>query len=149
MDSALTDASCRTSVGPSDLYNLTLPPAGTVDLEIDSGVFDTILAVRGRRDNLIVRDEEVNGLRVAHVIADLPAGVYTVPNSVLLSEPKARCDRVKRRQGVVGGQYKKAPSSNKNTRPRRRGLFWSQRSASSTSSLRSYAPEGNAISSWI
>src|ERR1019366_180991 len=42
LNSALTGASCRTSVGLSDLYTLILPSAGTVDLEIDSGAFDTI-----------------------------------------------------------------------------------------------------------
>ena len=75
---ALSDASCRTSLGLSDLYTLTLPSAGTVDLEMDSGMFDTILAIRDSQDNLIVRDDEVDGLSVAHVTADLPAGVYTV-----------------------------------------------------------------------
>jgi hypothetical protein len=75
---ALTAASCRTSMGLADLYSLTLPSAGTVDLEIDSGAFNALLAVRDNKDNLIVREEDVNGLGVAHVTADLPAGVYTV-----------------------------------------------------------------------
>jgi hypothetical protein len=75
---ALTDAGCRTSIGLSDLYTVTLPSSGTVDLEIDSVAFDTILAIRDSKDNLIVRDDEVDGLNVAHVTADLPAGVYTV-----------------------------------------------------------------------
>jgi hypothetical protein len=78
LNSALTDASCRTSIGLSDQYTLTLPSAGTVDLEIDSGTFDTILAIRDTKDNVIVRDDEVDGLSVAHITADLPAGVYTV-----------------------------------------------------------------------
>jgi hypothetical protein len=78
LNSALTDASCRASVGLSDLYTLTLPSAGTVDLDIGSGAFDTILAIRDSKDNLIVRDDEVDGLGVAHITADLPAGVYTV-----------------------------------------------------------------------
>ena len=74
----LTAAGCRTSIGLADLYSLTLPSAGTVDLEIDSGAFNALLAVRDNKDNLIVREEDVNGLGVAHVTADLPAGVYTV-----------------------------------------------------------------------
>jgi Bacterial pre-peptidase C-terminal domain len=78
LNSVLSDASCRTSIGLSDLYTLTLPSPGTVDLEIDSGMFDSILAIRDGKDNLIVRDDDVNGLSVAHVTADLPAGVYTV-----------------------------------------------------------------------
>jgi hypothetical protein len=49
-----------------------------VDLDIGSGAFDTILAIRDSKDNLIVRDDEVDGLGVAHITADLPAGVYTV-----------------------------------------------------------------------
>jgi hypothetical protein len=78
LSTALTDASCRTSLGLSDQYALTLPSAGTMDLEIDSGMFDTILAIRDSKDNVIVRDDEVDGLSGAHVTADLPAGVYTV-----------------------------------------------------------------------
>jgi hypothetical protein len=78
LNRALTDASCRTSLGLSDLYTLTLPSAGTVDLEIDSSLFDTIMAIRDGRDNLMVRDDEVNGLSMARITADLPAGVYTV-----------------------------------------------------------------------
>jgi hypothetical protein len=75
---ALSAAGCRTSLGLSDLYTLTLASAGTVDLEISSGMFDAILAIRDSQDNLIVRDDEVGGLSVAHITADLPAGVYTV-----------------------------------------------------------------------
>ena len=78
LNRALTDASCRTSLGLSDLYTLTLPSSGTVDLELDSTSFDTVLAIRDSKDNLIVRDDEVNGLSVAHITADLPAGVYTL-----------------------------------------------------------------------
>jgi Bacterial pre-peptidase C-terminal domain len=76
--SGLTDTSCRTSVGLSDLYTLTVPSAGTVDLDISSGMFDAILAIRDGKGNLIVRDDDVDGLSVAHVAADLPAGIYTV-----------------------------------------------------------------------
>ncbi len=41
-------------------------------------MFATVLAIRDSKDNLIVRDDEVDGLGAAHVTADLPAGVYTV-----------------------------------------------------------------------
>jgi hypothetical protein len=75
---ALASASCRTNLGLSDLYTLTLPSAGTVDLEIDSAEFDTILAIRDSNGNLIVRDDQVDGLSTAHLTASLPAGVYTV-----------------------------------------------------------------------
>jgi hypothetical protein len=78
VDSALTDASCRTSAGLSDLYTLTLPGSGTADLEISSGAFNTVLAIRDSKDNLIVQDNEIDGLGMAHITADLPAGTYTV-----------------------------------------------------------------------
>jgi hypothetical protein len=78
LTTALTDASCRTSLGLSDQYALTLPSAGTLDLEIDSGMFDTVLAIRDGKDNVIVRDDQVEGLSTAHVTANLPAGLYTV-----------------------------------------------------------------------
>lgn len=78
LDSALTGTSCRTSAGLSDLYAFTLPSAGTVDLELRSGMFATVLAIRDSKENLIVRDDEVDGLGAAHVTADLPAGAYTL-----------------------------------------------------------------------
>jgi len=49
-----------------------------VDLESDSTSFYAVLAIRDGKDNLIVRDDEVSGLSVARITADLPAGVYTV-----------------------------------------------------------------------
>ena len=76
--SALSAASCRTNLGLTDLYTVTLPVAGVLDLEVDSMAFDTIVAVRDARDNLILRDDDVNGLTIAHVTATLPAGVYTI-----------------------------------------------------------------------
>ncbi len=81
LSSGLSDASCRTSLGLSDLYTLTLPSAGTVDLEVSSGMFAAVLAIRDSKDNLTVRDDEVNGLSVAHVTADLPAGGYTIASA--------------------------------------------------------------------
>jgi hypothetical protein len=78
VDAALTDASCRSSAGLSDLYTLTLSASGTVDLEISSGAFNTVLAIRDGKDNLIVQDNEIDGLGMAHITADLPAGTYTI-----------------------------------------------------------------------
>jgi hypothetical protein len=40
--------------------------------------FDTVLAIRDARDNLVVSNDEVNGEGVSHIIADLPAGAYTI-----------------------------------------------------------------------
>ena len=99
LDSALTDASCRTSAGLSDLYAFTLPSAGTVDLEISSGAFATVLAIRDSKDNLIVRDEEVDGLGAAHITADLPAGAYT-----LLARPRGLRE-LSPRQQVHGARH--------------------------------------------
>jgi Bacterial pre-peptidase C-terminal domain len=74
----LSTASCRTTYGLSDLYTITLPSAGTLELDLGSLAFDAILALRDSKDNLIVRNEEVDGVTAAHISADLPAGVYTV-----------------------------------------------------------------------
>jgi hypothetical protein len=74
----LNATSCRTILGLTDLYTVTLPAAGTLDLEVDSMAFETIVAIRDAKDNLIVQDDDVNGLAIAHVTANLPAGVYTI-----------------------------------------------------------------------
>ena len=76
--STLSADSCRTSIGIADLYTLTVPASGTVDLEINATVFNSILAIRDARDNLIVRNDEVDGVSVSHIAADLPAGTYTI-----------------------------------------------------------------------
>ncbi len=76
--STLSTASCRTTFGLAELYTVTLPASGTLDLEVDSMAFDTIVAIRDAKDNLILRDDDVNGLTIAHVSANLPAGTYTV-----------------------------------------------------------------------
>ena len=77
LSGTLNAASCRTSIGLADLFTLTLPSAGTVDLTLDSAAFPAILAIRDMKDNLIVRNEAAKGLTAAHIAADLPAGVYT------------------------------------------------------------------------
>jgi hypothetical protein len=74
----LAAASCRSVMGLTDLYAMTLPAAGTVDVEVDSTAFNSILAMRDAKDNLVLRNEDVNGLAIAHVNALLPAGVYTI-----------------------------------------------------------------------
>jgi hypothetical protein len=75
---SLSPASCRTSLGLSDLYTITLSAAGTLDLDLASLDFPATLAIRDPKDNLIVRGQEVDGVTAAHITADLPAGVYTV-----------------------------------------------------------------------
>jgi hypothetical protein len=78
MTGSLSPSSCRTSLGLTDLYNVTLPTAGTLDLDLASLEFPAKLAIRDPKDNLIVRGQEVDGVTAAHITADLPAGVYTV-----------------------------------------------------------------------
>jgi hypothetical protein len=78
----ISQASCLTSIGWGDRYTLTLPAAGTLSLDLGSNDFDTALAVRDAQDNLVVAngsaDGAVDGVKAAHITADLPAGVYTV-----------------------------------------------------------------------
>jgi hypothetical protein len=74
----LSADSCRTGMGISDVYTLTLGSAGTVDLDMSASAFDTILVIRDSKDNLIVRNDDVDGVDDAHITADLPAGAYTV-----------------------------------------------------------------------
>ena len=74
----LSADSCRTGIGVSDVYTLTLATAGTVDLDMSASAFDTILVIRDSKDNLIVRNDDVDGTGASHITADLPAGTYTI-----------------------------------------------------------------------
>jgi len=75
----LSAASCRTSFGSADLYSLTLPAAGTLDVDMTSADFDTVLALRDENDNLLTfNDNRALGLTDSHLTADLPAGSYRV-----------------------------------------------------------------------
>jgi hypothetical protein len=78
----VSEAGCLTSIGWGDLYTLTLPAAGTLTLDLSSNEFDPALAIRDAQDNLVVANVDVggvtNGVKGAHITADLPAGAYTV-----------------------------------------------------------------------
>jgi hypothetical protein len=78
----ISEAGCLTSIGWGDLYTLTLPATGTLTLDLGSNEFDPALAIRDAQDNLVVANVEVggvtNGVKGAHITADLPAGAYTV-----------------------------------------------------------------------
>lgn len=74
----LSAESCRTSLGPGDLYSFLLPASGTLNLDMSALDFNTVLGIRDSKDNLVVRNDEVNGVTGAHITADLPAGAYTV-----------------------------------------------------------------------
>jgi hypothetical protein len=71
-------ASCLTGVGWGDRYMLALPSSGTLNLDLTSNDFGTLLVVRDAQDNQVVANNEVDGVTVAHITADLPAGSYTV-----------------------------------------------------------------------
>ena len=75
---ALPHAGCRTSLGIADIYTVTLPADGTLELDMNSPSFDTDLALRDARDDLIVRDGESGGFSASHISADLPAGEYRI-----------------------------------------------------------------------
>jgi hypothetical protein len=77
--STLGAASCRTELGASDLYTLTLPAAGTLTLALstDPGLTG-VIAIRDGKDNLILTTQDVQGLGMTTLAADLPAGPYTI-----------------------------------------------------------------------
>jgi hypothetical protein len=75
----LSASSCRTQFGLANLYSMALAEAGTLELTLTSNAALTgILAIRDLKDNLMLLSEDVQGLGLAHIAADLPAGVYTV-----------------------------------------------------------------------
>ncbi len=75
---SLGASSCRTPLGISDIYKLTLPAAGALSLDLNSTSFAGQVAVRDSKDNLIVANQDVEGLGNSHISATLPAGSYTV-----------------------------------------------------------------------
>jgi hypothetical protein len=74
----LSPASCRTAAGLADVYSVALPAAGTLDLTLASGAFDGVLAIRDAKDNLIVTNQDFEGVGATSIEANLPAGTYTI-----------------------------------------------------------------------
>jgi hypothetical protein len=74
----LSAASCRTATGLADLYSVTLPAAGTLDLTLASGAFSAALAIRDAKENLIVANQDFEGTGMTSLEANLPAGTYTI-----------------------------------------------------------------------
>jgi hypothetical protein len=72
-------SSCRTEFGAADLYTIALPTAGTLDLTLttDPALLGAV-AIRDLKDNLILTTRDIQGLGIAQLTADLPAGSYTV-----------------------------------------------------------------------
>ena len=75
---SLAASSCRSSLGLADLYTFTLAASGTLDITLSATGFSSLLAIRDAKDNLLVKDQDVEGLGVSHLTADLPAGSYTI-----------------------------------------------------------------------
>lgn len=71
-------ASCRAGGLVADVYRITLPSSGTLDLNFSSGDFTTSLELRDSKDNRLTDGEQTSDGASSRVLADLPAGVYTV-----------------------------------------------------------------------
>jgi hypothetical protein len=79
MSGMLTGASCRTEAGAADLYTVTLPSAGTLDVTLSTDPALTgAVVIRDAKDNLILTERDVQQLGMVRLSADLPAGAYTV-----------------------------------------------------------------------
>ena len=75
----LTPSSCRDNdLGLTDLYTVTLPADGTLDVILSSTAFSGRLAFRDAKDNLILLTEDDAGLGSSELTTDLPAGTYTI-----------------------------------------------------------------------
>ncbi len=70
---------CLTEVGPANLYTMSLPQPGTLDLVLTSDPsLAAILAIRDTKDNLLLMNQDLQGLGMTRLSVDLPAGAYTV-----------------------------------------------------------------------
>jgi hypothetical protein len=74
----LSSTSCRTSLGVADLYSITLPSDGVLTANLAASDFTSQVAIRDSKDNLIVSNEDLEGLGASSVSALLPAGTYTI-----------------------------------------------------------------------
>lgn len=75
----LSAASCRTALGLADLYSVVLPAAGTLQITINANnTLSSALAIRDAKDNLIVFNQDFEGVGMTQLSANLPAGSYTV-----------------------------------------------------------------------
>ncbi|HXS95353.1 MAG TPA: PPC domain-containing protein [Candidatus Limnocylindrales bacterium] len=79
----LAASSCRTALGLTDLYSITVPAAGTLTLDLQSRAFTGQIAIRDTKDNLIVLNQDFENLGDAHLAAALAAGTYTVAASAI------------------------------------------------------------------
>ena len=75
--------SCRSSGILSDIYRLTLPSSGTLDMTLSSSDFSTYLNLRDTKDNHLYFGEQTPDGTSAHVLVDLPGGSYSLAASSL------------------------------------------------------------------
>jgi hypothetical protein len=74
--SLASTASCRVSGSMSDLYQVVLPSAGTLDMNMSSGDFTTFLILRDAKDSVIDYGQQTTDGSSSHVLLNLPAGTY-------------------------------------------------------------------------
>ena len=74
----LAASSCRTQLGLSDIYTLSLPASGTLHLDLNTTNFAGQVAIRDAKDNLVVLNQDVEGIGNSHIDATLPGGNYTI-----------------------------------------------------------------------
>jgi hypothetical protein len=74
----LSTLSCRTELGLTDLYTLTLPTAGTLSLNLAATTFTGQIVIRDTKDTLIALNQDLEGLGDSNIAAVLPAGTYTI-----------------------------------------------------------------------
>ncbi len=71
-------SSCRSAGLLADFYRITLPSSGTLDLTAASGDFRLALELRDAKDNQLTSGEQTPDGVGSRVLADLPAGTYSV-----------------------------------------------------------------------
>jgi hypothetical protein len=79
----LSAQSCRTTLGLTDLYTMTLPAAGTLNLDVLTTAFMGQVAIRDTKDNLMVLNQDLEGLGDSHITAVLAAGSYAIAASAV------------------------------------------------------------------
>lgn len=80
---ALSVQSCRTSLGLTNLYTITLPSAGTLNLDLVTSAFMGQIAIRDSKDNLLTLNQDLEGLGDSHITAVLAAGTLTIAASAV------------------------------------------------------------------
>ncbi len=74
----LVSGSCRTEIGLTATYAVTLPASGTLDVNVAPAGFAPVLALLDAKGNRLVLGNDAKGLGSAKLSADLPAGTYSL-----------------------------------------------------------------------